>query len=122
MDCLNSIITGLLANFTVDGTTIPAKWQYYQGHGEPYLTWQQVDMDNSYAGDDSLLGYVTYIDFDVYSKGNYMRIIEELYALLTNNHFTFQPSRTSADMYEVDTGYYHKTLCFGYLKQEENNG
>ena len=28
------------------------------------------------------------------------------------NDFTWQPSFDSPDMFEEDTGYYHKTVCF----------
>ena len=117
---MNELITRIFKDFSVGVNIIPVKWLTCKGHGEPYVVWQQVNMDNSYAGDDDLLGYVGYIDFDVYAKRNYMDIIDELFKTLKPFGFVFQPSRSSADMYEVDTGYYHKTLCFAYLKQEED--
>ena len=41
--------------------------------------------------------------------------------ILKANDWRYQPSMTSQDLYEDDTGYYHKTLCFAKIK-EENNG
>jgi hypothetical protein len=38
--------------------------------------------------------------------------------LLKDNGFVWQPSRSSADMYEVDTEYFHKTLNFAILREE----
>lgn len=114
---MNELIVNIFKDFTVDGVIIPVKFLIYHGHGEPYITFGQTDADNSFAGDDALMGYVDYYDFDVYAKGNYMRIIESVKDLLTDNNFTWQPSRSSEDMYETDTGYYHKTLCFAYLKE-----
>ena len=77
----------------------------------------QYDADNSFAGDDTLLGYADYYDFDVYSKGNYLNIIESIKEVLTANGFVWQPSKSSMDMYEPDTGYYHKTLCFAFPRE-----
>ena len=35
------------------------------------------------------------------------------YSKLTEaNDWTWQPNRDGPDLYDVDTGYYHKTICF----------
>ena len=115
---MNALIESIFSNFTVDGVAIPVSFMFYEGHGEPYVVYMQQDADNSYSGDDALLGYVDYYDFDVYAKGNYNKIIEQVKQLLTENGFVWQPSRSSADMYEVDTGYYHKTLNFAILRED----
>jgi hypothetical protein len=115
---MNELIESIFENFTVNGKTIPVTFLFYQGHGEPYVTYQQTDADNSLSGDDDLIGYVDFYDFDVYSKGNYFPIIERVKELLKENGFVWQPSRSSGDFYETDTGYYHKTLCFAILREE----
>ena len=115
---MNELIETILADFTVDGAVIPVAYMYYQGHGEPYVVYMQQDADGSFSGDDDLLGYVDYYDFDVYARGNYLPIVEELKSILKANGFIWQPSRSSADMFETDTGYYHKTLNFAYLREE----
>ncbi len=115
---MNELIESIFKNFTVDGVEIPVKYLYYEGHGEPYITYGSVDNDNSFSGDDELLGYVDYYDFDIYSKGNYLDIIESVKQILKDNGFKWQPSRTSPDLYEPDTGYYHKTLNFAILREE----
>lgn len=115
---MNELIESIFANFTVDGVAIPVSFMFYEGHGEPYVVYMQQDADGSLSGDDELLGYVDYYDFDVYSKGNYTKIIESLKAILKANNFVWQPSRSSQDFFETDTGYYHKTLNFAYLKEE----
>lgn len=117
---MNELIETILANFTVDKETIPVSFLFYEGHGEPYVTYMQQDADGSFSGDDGLLGYVDYYDFDVYSKGNFFAIVESLKSILQSNGFVWQPSRSSQDMYEVDTGYYHKTLNFAIFKEEQN--
>lgn len=115
---MNELIKSIFNDFTVDGVSIPVKFLFYEGHGEPYVTYQQIDADNSLSGDDDLIGYVDYYDFDVYSKGNYIGIVDSIKKLLKQNGFVWQPSRSSADFFETDTGYYHKTLNFGYIREE----
>lgn len=119
---MNELIKTIFNNFTVDGVLIPVKFLIYEGHGQSYITYQQVDADNSLSGDDDLIGYVDYYDFDVYSKWNYTKIVESVKTLLKQNDFVWQPSRSSADLYENDTGYYHKTLNFAFLREEETSG
>lgn len=114
---MHELIMRLFENFTVNGVQIPVKFLYYLGHGEPYVVWMQEDTDNSLTGDDSLIGYAEYYDFDVYSKGNFLDIVEEVKRILTGAGFVWQVSKTSADMYETETGYYHKTLNFGILRE-----
>lgn len=118
---MNELIMSLFENFTVNGVLIPVKYLYYMGHGEPYVVWMQEDATNSLTGDDSLIGYADYYDFDIYSKGNFLEIVEEVKRILTEAGFVWQLSKSSSDMYEVETGYYHKTLNFGILR-EANHG
>lgn len=115
---MNELIESILSDFTVDGVSVPVAYMFYQGHGEPYVVYMQQDADNPLSGDDELLAYVDYYDFDVYSKGNYHNIVRALKSILKENGFVWQPSRSSSDMYETDTGYYHKTLNFAIYKEE----
>lgn len=116
---MNELIQTIFTGFEVNGVAIPVKFMFYVGHGEPYVTYQQIDADNSLSGDDDLIGYVDYYDFDVFSKGNYTEIIKSVKELLKENGFVWQPSRSGPDMYEPDTGYYHKTLNFAYMREEQ---
>lgn len=115
---MNELIESIFQNFTVDGVEIPVSFMFYEGHGEPYVVYMEQDADGSISGDDELLAYVDYYDFDVYSTGNFLNVIESVKALLKANNFVFQPSRSSRDMFEPDTGYYHKTLNFAIFKEE----
>lgn len=114
---MNELIERIFSNFIVDKVEIPVSYMYYEGHGEPYVVYMQQDADGSLSADDELVGYVDYYDFDVYAKGNYFNIVESIKELLKENGFVWQPSRTSQDFYETDTGYYHKTLNFAYLRE-----
>lgn len=115
---MNELIESIFKGFTVNGVSIPVSYLFYEGHGEPYVTYMAIDADNAFSGDDELIEYVEYYDFDVYSKGNYTAIIEQMKKLLKQNGFIWQPSRDSADQYETDTGYYHKTVNFAIIREE----
>lgn len=116
---MNALIERIFKNFTVNGNKIPVSFLRYDGHATAYVTYQQTDKDNTLSGDDELLNYIDYYDFDIYSKGNYFPIVERVKTDLKNNGFVWQPSRDSADLYEDDTGYYHKTLCFAIERSNE---
>lgn len=104
---MNELIERIFNNFIV-----PVSFLRYDGDATAYVTYQQTDIDNTLSADNDLLNYVDYYDFDIYSKGNYFPIIEGVKTILKDNGFRWQPTRDSADLYEDDTGYYHKTLCF----------
>lgn len=112
-DIIKQIFTG----FSVDGVAVPVVHSYYFGHGETYITYEQVDTAGSFAGDDELLGFVEYYDFDVYSRDGDTAVISAMANLLGQYMFMFQPSRSSGDMYEPDTGYHHRVLNFAYLRE-----
>ena len=118
---MNNELQTIFAGFTVGGKVIPVSFIRYTGKETTYITYQEIQDDTSYSADDDLQAYVTYYDFDIYSKGNYLNIIESVKEILKANDWRYQPSMTSQDLYEDDTGYYHKTLCFAKIK-EENNG
>lgn len=118
---MNNELQTIFANFTVNGNVIPVSFMRYTGKSLTYITYQEIQDDTSFSADDELQAYVTYYDFDIYSKSNYLNIIESVKEILEANGWRWQPSMTSQDLYEDDTGYYHKTLCFAKIK-EENNG
>ena len=95
---MNAELEVLFNNFTVNGVSIPVELLYYEGHGEPYVVYMQYDKDNSYSTDDEIAGYVTYYDFDIYSQGNYLDIMEEIKSRLKSAGWTWQPRRDSPDM------------------------
>lgn len=114
---MNRVIQNIFKDFNVNGVDIPVSFLRYNGDSETYITYMESDKDNSFSGDDNIVGYVVYYDFDIYSKSNYLEIMEQLKELLKANGWTWQPSRDSSDLYEDDTGYFHKTLCFAIEKE-----
>lgn len=114
---MNELIERIFKDFTVDGVTVPVSFMFYEGDADAYVTYMESDADNSVSGDDELIGYAVYFDFDIYSKGNYTQIIESIKTKMRENGFVWQPSRSSPDLYEAETRFFHKTLNFGYYKE-----
>ena len=118
---MNELIKQIFTGFEVGEVFIPVTFLRYDGKSTTYITYQQTDIDSTLSGDDKLLNYVDFYDFDIYSKGNYFPIIESVKNKLKQNGFSWQPGRSSGDMYEDDTGYFHKTLCFSIERYEGGN-
>ena len=119
---MNELIETIFADFKVDNVDIPVSFLRYDGNKTTYVTYQAINVNETLNGDDDLQAYVEYYDFDIFSKGNYFGIINSLKEILKNNDFKWQPTMSSGDLYEDDTGYYHRTLCFSYIRTEKNNG
>ena len=96
---------------TLSALKVPVEFMFYEGDAETYVTYMQLDKDNAIAAEDKVIGCVQYYDFDVYSKGNYLTVINNLIDLMQAAGWTYQPSRDSPDLYERDTQFYHKTIC-----------
>ena len=118
---MNSEIELLFTNFKVNKKLIPVSFMTYDGHGEPYIVYSESDKSDAYKADDEIGGYVTFYDFDIYSKGNYLEIMEKVKQVLKGAGWFWCPSRDSADLYDHDTGYFHKTVCFSYPIQTTQN-
>lgn len=118
MNSINSLIKTIFTNFQVNGVTIPVSFLRYNGKSTTYITYQSVNIENTFSSDDELDYYVENYDFDIYSKSDYFAIIDSMKQILKENGFTWQPMLSSEDMYEDETGYYHKTLNFSYIRYE----
>lgn len=109
---MNELIEQILQELNV-----PYGYIYYSGNSETYITYQEIDMGNSYSGDNDILGYVSYYDFDIYSKSNYTDIVHSLQEKLEDNGFTWQIADSSGDQYETDTKFYHRTLNYAIWRK-----
>lgn len=109
---MNAEIENIFDGFTVDDVSIPVAFMFYDGDDDTWIVYSNADNYNSYSGDDELLGYVTYYDFEVYSTKNFIKIIQAVKALMIENGWSFVPEYSSRDNYDRDTKVYSKTLCF----------
>lgn len=120
IDNPNQLIEQIFSNFIVDGEKIPVAFLRYTGKETTYVTYQQTDSNDPFSGDDELQNYVDFYDFDIFSEGNYIPIVEAVKEILKDNGFRWQPTRSSGDMYEDETKLYHKTLSFSIERSIQN--
>ena len=81
---------------------VPVEFIRYTGKEKTYITYSFID-------DKEILS-ITNIDMDIFSDSNYLDIEEKVEKIMTENNFIRVGS--SPDMYEEDTGLYHKTIEF----------
>lgn len=107
---MNNQIEKILSEFSVDGNKIPYDFIRYRGDSKTYITYQEIDNEPALIGDDIPLYSASIIDFDIYSDGNFLRMVSELKKVMLENNFIW--IEDSQDMYEEDTRLYHKTITF----------
>ncbi len=95
---------------SVNGEVIPIKHLRYKGKSRRFITWTLLDEVPSLSANDEPLFSVCPVDIDVFSDGNYLDIIKEIKKKMKNSEWVWVGD--SAEMYEEDTGLYHKTCSF----------
>ena len=104
------LLKTIFTDFTVDEKIIPVEYIKYKGNSKTYVTYTFTNDDPSLFGEDKEIGSVISIDIDIYSDKNYLAIQEKIEELMENNDYI--RTGCSPDMYEDDTGLFHKTIEF----------
>ena len=94
----------------VDGISVPVAHMRYKGGERTYVTWAITGEKAVLYANDEPIACSVGLDVDVFSDGNYTKVITEIKKLMKNNDW--QWVEDSPPMYEEDTGLYHKTLTF----------
>ena len=110
------LLKSIFDNFEVEGKKIPAEFITYTGKSKTYITYTFTDDEPALFAEDQELGSVAYIDVDIFSDRNYLAIEKRIKEVMKENNFIRTGS--SPDMYEKDTGQYHKTLEFAKERME----
>ena len=104
------LLKTIFTDFTVDEKIIPVEYIKYKGNSKTYVTYTFTNDDPSLFGEDKEIGSVISIDIDIYSDKNYLAIQEKIEELMENNDYI--RTGCSPDMFEDDTGLFHKTIEF----------
>lgn len=108
---MNEEIKSILGNsIMVDNKSIPIEHLKYKGESKTYITWTSLDETPGLSANDELLYSVCPIDIDVFSDSNYLSIVKEIKKLMKENEWIW--TGDSPEMYEDDTGLYHRTISF----------
>ena len=92
------------------------KFQKHSGSANQYITFHEYFQTGEAYDDDeeSLTG--RYIQVDVWSRTDYEVLVIQVKLQMKNAGFT---RIDEADLYEPDTGIYHKALRYYYLEERE---
>lgn len=101
---LNSIIIS-----TLSPTNVPVAFQVYRGSATTYIRFFEiVDVPTVHAENEVKISQKS-VQIDVFSKGNYAELVEQVKTLMQNTGFLWKGSR---ETYEVDTELYHYALTY----------
>ena len=107
---MNKEIFAIMSLLTVDGEEIPVSWLTYKGNLKKYVVFSGLGESPEQCADDECTYSVPRFDFDIYADGNYLNILKEVKQRLKSHGWTWVED--SPDMYEEDTGLYHKTTTW----------
>ena len=95
---------------------VPVKFQKHSGAASQYITFDEYFQTGEAYEDDkeSLIG--GYLQIDIWSKIDYEVLVIQVKLQMKNAGFT---RIDEADLYEPDTGIYHKALRYYYLEERE---
>lgn len=105
-----NLMKTIFDNFVVEEKKIPVEYLKYKGKERTYVTYTFIDDEPSLFGDDKEIGSIVRVDMDIFSEGNFLAIVDRIEEIMKDNNFV--RSGYSPDMYEEDTGLYHKTIEF----------
>ena len=95
---------------TVGGASVPTAHIKYKGEETTYVVWTIISNTPALSGDDEQLYGIVTVDIDIYSKGNYLKVLAEVKRIMKINEWIW--TEDSTEMYEDDTGLYHITATF----------
>lgn len=113
---INPKIEEMFSNFEVGEKLIPIAYYQYFGTENTYLTYYTWNERPELFFDDDYDAEVCYGTIDVWSKGNFKKIVEDVKQKLKENGFIWTDN--GAEMYEPDTGYFHVSVNFYKLNEE----
>lgn len=97
-------------NLIIGGEKISIAHLRYKGTSQKFVTWTMTGETPALSANDDDLCSICSVDVDVFSDGNYLDIIKEIKKKFKNNDWIW--IEDSEEMYEEDTGLYHKTISF----------
>jgi hypothetical protein len=105
---LNSLILS-----TLKPLDVPVKYLKYKGSEPTYITFFEFNQSGAMYGDDQELKSRHSIQVDIFSKGDYTNLTEQVKKNLIEKGFT----RTmEIEFYETDTDKFHKVIRFNFVQ------
>lgn len=89
---------------------VPIAHLKYRGKEKTYVVWTLLDETPLSASDDEIDYSEVPVDIDIYSEGNYLKLMSSIKKIMKENEWIWQGD--SLEMYEEDTKLYHRTCTF----------
>lgn len=89
----------------IDNKEIPIEYMDYQGKSEEYVIYFNTGSLPFFDADDKVRYIEMNLEIHVYSKGNYLKIVDYIKEKMEENDFLWQSDEE--DIYEPDTKYHH---------------
>lgn len=108
-------LNALIIN-TLKPLGVPVSFQTYTGTAATYITFFEYNQNSALNADDEEINTNHSIQVDIWSKGDYTTIVQQVKDNLKTAGFrrTFE-----TELYEPDTKIYHKVLRFSFVKERE---
>ena len=90
--------------------SVPTAHLKYKGKETTFVVWAITDDSPSLCADDEPLYGICSVDVHAYGKGNILDVITVIKKLMKENEWVWVGD--SPEMYEDDTGLYHRTTSF----------
>ena len=91
---------------------VPVAFQTYEGKEKTYITFFEYNQFSALNADDEEQQTAHFIQVDVWSKGDYTSIVQQVKERMIAAGFR----RTSeVDLFEQETKTYHKAIRFSYI-------
>lgn len=103
-----------LIKTTLEPTKVTTSLLTYTGTATTYITYFEYNQRGSLYLEDDEETTTHSIQVDIWSKGNYLTLVEQVKNLMKQAGFT---RNSEAEFFEEDTKFFHKVLRFYY---EEN--
>ena len=108
---MNEELKLILGEYLVVGENqIPVAHMRYKGKSKSFVTWTITGEAPALSANDEDLCSICSVDVDIFSDGNYLDIEKQIKQKMKNNDWIWVED--SEEMYEEDTGFYHKTISF----------
>ena len=92
------------------GNGVPVAHLRYKGNSRKFVTWTVIGEAPAFSANDEDLCSICSVDVDIFSDSNYLDIKKEIKQKMKMNDWVWVED--SEEMYEEDTGLYHKTISF----------
>ncbi|TYS50088.1 hypothetical protein [Bacillus infantis] len=98
---------------TLEPLGVPVDFQTYPGDATTYITFFEFNQRSAVTADDVEKRTAHSIQVDIWSLSDYSDLTSSVKMALIENGFV---RSMETEMFEEDTGYFHKVLRFNYVQ------